>query len=230
MREDELALQKAVNSEDIDLIHLTIFHLEKSRTDIQSFYRLISSHNEALNLYKVYCRNKITPTDRSGLHKLLLYNRNFLDAGLCAINMSNSILPPKSTNLENQIKLLKEATYLFSQSKDTLTYKTITDEEIELIDIHKILEEKTKKSFYGLSVTETIDLLLELSVETLSDEKYYENEINKMIKKFKLSEKLIWHIKVNCFCRLKSWLSLSKLISEKKSPIGYKPFVIACFR
>ena len=33
MREEELALQKAVNSEDADLIYLTLIHVERSRTD-----------------------------------------------------------------------------------------------------------------------------------------------------------------------------------------------------
>lgn len=33
MREEELALQKAVNSEDTDLIYLTLIHVERSRTD-----------------------------------------------------------------------------------------------------------------------------------------------------------------------------------------------------
>ena len=34
MQEEELALQKAVNSEDTDLIYLTLIHIDRSRTDL----------------------------------------------------------------------------------------------------------------------------------------------------------------------------------------------------
>ena len=41
MQEEELALQKAVNSEDTDLIYLTLIHVDRSRTDLVSTYGLI---------------------------------------------------------------------------------------------------------------------------------------------------------------------------------------------
>ena len=53
MKEDELALQKAINSGDSDLIYVTLFQLEKSR-DFDSFFRLVHSHTEAVNLLKSY--------------------------------------------------------------------------------------------------------------------------------------------------------------------------------
>ena len=49
MQEEELALQKAVNSEDTDLMYLTLIHVERSRADYVSnlstlqFLRLFDS-------------------------------------------------------------------------------------------------------------------------------------------------------------------------------------------
>jgi hypothetical protein len=59
MQEEELALQKAINSEDTDLIYLTLIHLERSHPQIDAFYRLVHSHPEAANLLKIYYRNKV---------------------------------------------------------------------------------------------------------------------------------------------------------------------------
>ena len=38
MQEEELALQKAVNSEDTDLMYLTLIHVERTRTDYVRTY------------------------------------------------------------------------------------------------------------------------------------------------------------------------------------------------
>ena len=97
MGEDELALQKAINSEDTDLIYLALIHLERSYVgglkeakpgSHNSFYRLIYSHPEAANLLKVYYRNKITRDDRVLLHDLLMFNKNYLEAGIMCVNQS----------------------------------------------------------------------------------------------------------------------------------------------
>ena len=64
MQEDELALQRSINSEDTDLIYLVLIHLERSRPDIENFYRLVHAHPEASNLLKMYyrCKVNLTPT------------------------------------------------------------------------------------------------------------------------------------------------------------------------
>jgi len=104
MQEEELALQKAINSEDTDLIYLTLIHLERSRSEIDSFYRLVYSHNEAANLLKIYYRNRITNTDKSILHNFLLYGKNYLEAGIAAVNQAYL-----QSNISNKLVLLRES-------------------------------------------------------------------------------------------------------------------------
>jgi hypothetical protein len=53
MKEDELALQKAINSNDTDLIFDTLIRLQKTR-DQDSFFRNIHSYPDAISLLKKY--------------------------------------------------------------------------------------------------------------------------------------------------------------------------------
>jgi hypothetical protein len=39
---------------------------------------------------------------------------------------------------------------------------------------------------------------------------------------------MVWNLKIECYSRTMQWEDLNKLASEKKSPVGYKPFAIAC--
>ena len=45
-----------------------------------------------------------------------------------------------------------------------------------------------------------------------------------------MPEKTLWHTKVQCYSSTHSWNHLAKLAAEKKPPIGYKPFALACIK
>ena len=282
MHEDELALQKAVNSEDTDLVYMTLFHLERSRTDLESFYRLVHLHPEAVALLKLFFKHsKVTTTDRSVLHKFLIFSRNYLEAGFIALRMAHF----HTGDYDVQTKVMKEAAYLFSQTKDLAVYKGIVDEQLDLLDTQKALDSKLQQlmnkagassgssnssssnsassnsassssssgtsagasagagigatsgtsprsgssSFANLSLLATVDRLVSLTLDH-SNDSTWENELAKLVKKFKLSEKQIWHVRVQVYSRRGSWLALGKLSAERKSPIGYKPFAVGCIR
>ena len=55
-------------------------------------------------------------------------------------------------------------------------------------------------------------------------------QISKIVKRYKLSEKHFWRLKVQSLCRLGAHTALSKLAAEKKSPIGFKPFAVGCIK
>ena len=55
MREEELALQKAVNSEDTDLIYLTLIHVERSRTD---YVRYVCVKQSIKCLIELHCNTQ----------------------------------------------------------------------------------------------------------------------------------------------------------------------------
>mmetsp|Transcript_15400 Transcript_15400/g.23213 ORF Transcript_15400/g.23213 Transcript_15400/m.23213 type:complete len:848 (-) Transcript_15400:170-2713(-) len=223
MQEEELALQKAINSEETDLIYLTLIHLERSRPDAQAFLRLVQTHPEASNLLKIYYRNKVTLTDRSLLHNLLVFNHNYLEAGAACMSQAyvQSAFPKR-------LQLVKEAVQLFGQNRDLSVYRSMTEEQMELMEIQKALEVRSGRDFLDLSLSETLYNIFLLSVENPSESQRWNQESAKIIKKFKVSEKMVWSLKVQCYSRTGQWEYLSRLAAEKKSPIGYKPFAVAC--
>lgn len=222
MQENELALQKAINSENTDLVYLTLVHLERTKTNMESFYRLIYSHPEAANLLKMYYHNQLTGNDRTALNNLLIFGKNYLDAGFAAIAQAYL-----HSEIVNKTQLIREASYLFSQSRDLNFHRTATDEQVELIELQNVLEVKSHNNFVGFSLSETLHNLILLNIEKAGA---WESEIQKIIKKFKVSEKMVWHIKIQCYSKAGQWQLLSKLALEKKSPVGYRPFALACMK
>ena len=91
---------------------------------------------------KKFYASKITSNDRHLLHKLYIYNKNYLDAGILAVKQAYLQYSPNEcqlqiehqtqnkNQLDNQIqiqkdcklKLLKEALQLFSQCRDLGQY------------------------------------------------------------------------------------------------------------
>jgi hypothetical protein len=222
-----VALQKAVNSEDADLIYLTLIHIERSSTDLDTFHRLVYSHTAAVNLLKVFYRSKTTPTDRQVVRRFLIFNKNYLEAGTLAVRQAYAD-PATDIRDTDKVKMLKESAQIFSSNRDLGVYKSATEEQIELIDIQRILGVRCQRSFHGMTVVETIHQLLILSIETPIETPQWEAEISKIIKKFKISEKHIWHIRIQTYCKMGSYLLLNKLAGEKKSPVGYKIFALTC--
>jgi hypothetical protein len=225
MGEEELALRKAINSQETDLIYLVLMHLEKTCTDIPTYHKLVHSHAEAANLLKMYYRTKVTSTDRSILHNFLMYSRNYLEAGTAAVNQA--YLQP---TLVAKAQLIKEASMLFESGRDLSFYKTATDEQLELMDIQKSLEIRASRDFIGLSLSETLTNMTLLSLEFVNDAAMWERETQKLAKKFKVSDKHLWYIRIHCYSSTGHWGHLSKLAAEKKSPVGYKPFAKACMK
>ena len=54
------------------------------------------------------------------------------------------------------------------------------------------------------------------------------NDADKIIKKFRVPEKMAWHTKIRAFTETKQWKNLRALAdSRAKPPIGFKPFARA---
>lgn len=230
MNEEELALQKAISSEDTDLIYFTLISLESRIVQgrgqsVDSFYRIILNFPEAANLLKIYHRNKATPEDRLRLHNLLVHGKNFFEAGIAAANQAFQQRAPHA-----KAQLLKEASNLFNQGKDAAFFKTITDDEVEMLEIQRNLEMRcqTPRPMVGLNVMETLELLVYLGLDEAVEARWTEQEIGKLVKRFKVSEKAVWYLKIKCYSDRQNWDMLLRLAQEKKSPVGYKPFARAC--
>ena len=56
MKEEELALEKAIESGDTDLVYLCILHIKQNRPD--DFFRIIKDKPLARNLFISYCKKR----------------------------------------------------------------------------------------------------------------------------------------------------------------------------
>jgi vacuolar protein sorting-associated protein 16 len=159
---------------------------------------------------------------------LLLRAQRFTDAGstiaLRAVKLSD---PRERTGM------LMEASRVFASGKETSFQKSCTDDQIELLKDLETL--KTKYAAVGLtlepcSVIETISLLLRAASLHEREQHRLLSDVDKVARKYRVSEKRLWAAKVKAFSESSQWSNLRALAESKKSPIGYKLFARAAIR
>ena len=53
----------------------------------------------------------------------------------------------------------------------------------------------------------------------------------KICKKFRVPDKTLCYIRLDCICAARAWPALARLANEqRKPPIGFKPFALACIK
>lgn len=239
MNEEELALQKAVQSRDLELVYFTLISLDKRLNHsgsmpahVHLFHRIVHSHPEALDMLKRYYKHQHGPLllssgNRNKLQQLLLFNRSHLDAGLV---LTMHALEQAAAAAASKLQSLREASHLFGQGKDSGFHKAALDEHLDLLDLQRGYELRCQEQtrFADLSVLQTVERLLGLGLERPSESRWVEPEIAKIVKRFRVPEKALWHLRIHCCAAAKEWGLLARLAAEKKSPVGYKPFARAC--
>lgn len=136
MQQEELALNKAIESGDTDLgslvfsdesyplVYLVVLHLKRSRP-AKDFFRIIHTKPVALNLLISYCKQQ----DLKLLKDLYFQfdqlqetaNITVLEAFQHQVAYSELIWPYQ--NLDQRIRGLQDALTLYSESKDTFAAK-----------------------------------------------------------------------------------------------------------
>jgi hypothetical protein len=233
MNEEELALQKAINSGDYDLIYFTLVHLEgrvrpNHPASLDNFFRIVLLYPEAANLLRIYYRNKLSAQDRSPLHKLLVYGKNYQEAGNAAVNQAL-----QQAGFDLRLSILKEASSLYAQGKDSAFFRTITDEQVELLETQKAFERRAqpRREFANLSLHETLQVLIEIGQDDRTGEnRWTESELQKLVKRFKVSDKTVYHLKIQCFCQRGDWAGLGRFAAERKPPVGFRPFAVSALK
>jgi hypothetical protein len=81
------------------------------------------------------------------------------------------------------------------------------------------------------SVTATISSVLEYAAINEREKHRLLTDADKIAKKFRVPDKMVWHTKVQAFARTGQWANLRMLAdSRAKPPIGFKPFARAAIR
>ncbi|KAJ3845575.1 Vps16, C-terminal region-domain-containing protein [Lentinula raphanica] len=212
MKEDRLALQKAVDSGDTDLVYQVLLHLHKHLT-LGSFFRLIEDGGEQLapasRLLQVYAREQ----DRDMLRDFYYSDDRRVESAVLALEEASRMKDPAA-----RIAAVKSAQKFFSEDKDRSFEAKMMDESSRLLGLQQQLEGEAdgKVVFFGLSVTETIRACILNGMLKRAD---------KIKSDFKVPDKRFWYTKLDALTEVRDFEGLDTFSKSKRSPIGYEPFV-----
>ncbi|CAI7616873.1 unnamed protein product [Penicillium discolor] len=209
MEEDELALDKAIESGDDDLVNYVLLHL-KSKLPLASFFRMINTRPMASALVETAARN-----DDIELLKDLFYQDDR------PIDGANVLLSEalRDTDLTRQTEKLHLASRLLSDSKEptVVLNQKLVSEASQLLKAQDALDKDLAdhSEFLGLSLNETVYRLVRGG---------YGKRAHKIQSEFKMPEKTFWWLRLRALVAKRDWGELEEIAKLKKSPIGWEPF------
>ncbi|KAJ2936767.1 hypothetical protein H1R20_g334, partial [Candolleomyces eurysporus] len=212
MKEDKLALVKAVDSGDSDLVYYVLLHLYK-RLPLGSFFKLLEdggpSLTSATRLLEVYAREQ----NREMLRDFYYSDDRRVESAILCLEEASWMKEPTA-----KISAIKASQKFFSEDKDRNFEAKMMDDYSRLLSAQNQLqmENDGKIPFFGLSVNETIRTCLINGMSKKAD---------KMKSEFKVPDKRFWYIKLKALTEIRDFEGLDTFAKSKRSPIGYEPFV-----
>ncbi|KAK5103934.1 Vacuolar protein sorting-associated protein 16 [Lithohypha guttulata] len=210
MEEDEVAVDKAVESGDPDLIMFVLLHL-KQKMPIATFFRLVTSraqaaqlieqsaHSQDKELLKDMYYQDDRPVDGSDLLLEEAMDQPQIQAVVDKLKLASRLLTDaKDPNAVMHTKSLAEATVLLKMQESF--DKDITD---------------NSGSYVGLSVNETMFQLIRSG---------YSKRADRVRSEFKVPEKTWWWVRLRALVAARLWGDVEEIGKNRKSPIGWEPF------
>eukprot|EP01006_Ploeotia_vitrea_P014258 TRINITY_DN3823_c0_g1_i1.p1 TRINITY_DN3823_c0_g1~~TRINITY_DN3823_c0_g1_i1.p1 ORF type:complete len:855 (+),score=458.50 TRINITY_DN3823_c0_g1_i1:18-2582(+) len=214
MKQDERALDKAIDSGDTDLIYLALLYIQRSYDDDRQFFSIIESRPLARSMFVTYCKRH---SHNTGLLKSYYYYfKMHTEAAHLACREAYG-----SRRLADRLKLLNVADAFFTDSRNQFAAQ-VTKEQIDLL-------RKQCKVELALRDTPIVDMsVLELIEDNVRHLQM--KAANKICSDFKVPETQFLHIQVKTLAECHKWDELARLAAskKKKSPIGWVPFIEAC--
>jgi hypothetical protein len=218
MKEDEMALNKAIASGDTDLVYLALLHLRKHRKQ-REFFALIKDRPLARDLYITYCKQ----ADLASLKAFYYFlQQPALVAGIHVLEAY------QCEDLKDRLAGLAVALDFYEKDKATPASAAAAraiEEEILLLKLQRDAETKTGESgLVDLSVTQTLERYI------LKGDSARAGALKTALK---VGDKRMWHVEVLALARGGCWDELYRLVGNpgsrsKAPPIGFEPFIEAC--
>jgi len=205
MEEDEIALDKAIESGDSDLILYVLLHLKK-KLPLASFFRVINSRPTATALIESSAH-----VDDTELLKDLYYQDDRRIDG-ANVFVREALKQPDSQSTRDKLAL---AAKLLTDSKETSFELKALQEASSLLKQQEVFERDLNETFTGLSVNSTLFALYRLG---------YTSRAKKVVSDFKVPEKIAWWIRLRALVAKRDWNELEEISKGRKSPIGWEPF------
>ena len=212
MEEEEIALDKAIESGDTDLVFFVLLHLKK-KLPLASFFRTINDRPIASALVESSAQAQDTE---------LLKDMYYQDDR--PIDGSDLLFQEAMRQTHTQAKhdKLKLAARLLTDSKDpsaALHAKTFGEAD-QLLKMQEAFDKDitdSSGSYVGVSVNETMFRLIRSG---------YSKRAAKVQSEFKVPEKTYWWLRLRALVVSRLWGELEEVGKNKKSPIGWevRPF------
>eukprot|EP01061_Rhynchopus_euleeides_P026431 TRINITY_DN43185_c0_g1_i1.p1 TRINITY_DN43185_c0_g1~~TRINITY_DN43185_c0_g1_i1.p1 ORF type:complete len:888 (+),score=324.00 TRINITY_DN43185_c0_g1_i1:67-2664(+) len=220
MNEKELALKKAVNSGDTDLVYLVMLRMKRNYSE-DELIRILSANTGARDLFVAYCEHQNPALLDKYFSHMRLHH-------LSAFRALKRYVEDTSADIHQKDRYLKEAKEKFGADKERkLECKLVDDQRKLLLKQRSYEQEKKDASFTspGLSVTGTLRLLIK-SGDTKEEEK--------ICSEFKVSNDMYHWTKLRALAEFKRWDALVNFAETKRSAIkksiGFHPFVQECLK
>ncbi|KAI1180067.1 vacuolar protein sorting-associated protein [Nemania sp. FL0916] len=206
MEEDEIALDKAIESGDSDLILFVLLQLKK-KLPLASFFRAINTRPAATALVE-------SSAMLEGDHALLkdLYYQDDRRVDGAGIFIREALQQPDARTSGDKLAL---AAKLLSDSRENNFELTALKEATTLLRMQEALDRDLTDSFRGLSVNETLYKLIHLG---------YSNKAKRIQSEFKVPERVAWWIRLRALVARRDWGEVEEIAKSRKSPIGWEPF------
>lgn len=208
MEEDEIALDKAIESGDTDLVFFVLLHL-RSKLPLATFFRTINNKPLAASLMEASARDQ----DKELLKDMYYQDDRPVDGSNLLIEGSMQQSTPQAV-----IDKLKLAGRLLTDTKDptaVLYTKALTEAE-NLVKMQEVFDRDITDgsgSYVGLSINDTMFRLIRTG---------YSKRAARVQSDFKVPEKTWWWVRLRALVAARLWGELEEVARPKKSPIGWE--------
>lgn len=226
MDEDTIALDKAIDSGDTDLILFVLLKLreKEDKWPLASFFRMINARPVATALFEVTALAQ----DRKLLEDLYWQDDRRADGS----NLVFGEALTQSTT-DGKISKLRLAAKPIQDSKENIFQTRSIEETQRLLRLQDALNADAELSprppsgdgdkatqtsgqrFSGLSLNQIVSTLIASGAH---------KRALKITQDFKTPERTYWHIRVRALVASRQWRELESIASTKKSPIGWEVF------
>jgi hypothetical protein len=220
MKEDTIALDKAIESGDTDLVFHVLLHLRK-KLPLASFFRVVNTRPVATALVEASARDQ----DTDLLKDLYYQDDRRLDGS--ALLLSSALAQP---SLPQALDKLKLASKYLSDSRDppAVFTRSALDDAQKLLQLQTQFERDLQQSTRDIpnrdsAVVSLVGLSAHDTIFTLIKEGHTKRA-HKIMSEFKIPEKSYTWLRLRALVASRRFIDVEEWSKQKKSPIGWEPF------
>lgn len=209
MEQETVALDKAIESGDTDLIFYVLLQLKK-KLPLAAFFRTLNTRPTAAALVEASALDQ----DRELLKDFYYQDDRRLDG-------SNLLLLEAldQTDLSAKVQKLKFAGKLIQDTKEHSFNVRVIDEAQRLLRMQDAFEKDLGAEFAGNSVYRTAFDLIKSGNS---------KRAQRLLSEFKVPEKSVWWLRLRALVARRDWNELEEISRLKKSPIGWQVSRLIC--